>query len=58
MDDDFELAHNAVPIKLPEENYHDQRGSIGRDDADLARLGKKPVLKVNAGLDCKLLKFT
>lgn len=48
MDDDYELAHNAVPIKLPEQNYHGQQGSIDRDDADLARLGKKPVLKVSA----------
>lgn len=52
MDDDYELAHNSGAIKLPEQNYHGQQGSIDRDEADLVRLGKKPVLKVSAGPDC------
>ena len=47
MDGDYELPHNSGAIKLSEQHLLSQRGSIGRDEADLVRLGKKPVLKVS-----------
>lgn len=47
MDDDFELAQSFGVTKMPEQNHYGQQRSIDRDDADLARLGKKPVLKVS-----------
>ena len=47
MEDDYELAHIPGVAKVPEQNYYGQRRSIDRDEADLARLGKKPVLKVS-----------
>lgn len=49
MGDDYELSHGYSAIKSPQQNLSSQRGSIGRDDADLVRLGKKPVLKVSGG---------
>ena len=49
MGDDYELSHGASAMKIPEQNISRQSGFIGRDEADLARLGKKPVLKVSAG---------
>ena len=48
MGDDYELPHNSSTFKIPEQNLSSQRGSIDRDEADLLRLGKKPVLKVSA----------
>ena len=48
MGDDYELPHNSSAFKIPEQNLSSQRGSIDRDEADLVRLGKKPVLKVSA----------
>ncbi|CAF9934149.1 hypothetical protein IMSHALPRED_009615 [Imshaugia aleurites] len=45
MEGDNELAHSSGVTKMTEKNHYDQRGSIDRDEADLARLGKKPVLK-------------
>lgn len=47
MEGDNELAHSSGVTKMTEKNHYDQRGSIDRDEADLARLGKKPVLKVS-----------
>ena len=49
MGDGYELSHISGAIKIPEQNFSGQRGSIDRDEADLVRLGKKPVLKVSAG---------
>ena len=51
MDDGFELAHGSAVTKISEQNHSSQHGSIDRDEADLVRLGKKPVLKVSASLD-------
>lgn len=51
MGDDYELPHNSSALKIPEQNLSGQRGSVDRDDADLMRLGKKPVLKVSARLN-------
>ena len=51
MEVDHELAHTSGAMKMPEQNQHSQRRSFDRDEADLVRLGKKPVLKVSAGLD-------
>lgn len=50
MGDHYELSHDYGAMKSPQQNFSSQRGSIGRDDADLVRLGKKPVLKVCGGL--------
>ena len=50
MGDNYGLSHLSGAIKIPEHNFSSQRGSIDRDEADLVRLGKKPVLKVSAGL--------
>lgn len=49
MEDDYELAHSSGAMKMPEQNLYAQQRSIDRDEADLARLGKKPVLKVSLG---------
>ena len=50
MGDDYKLSHISDAVEIPEQNYFSsQRGSINRDEADLVRLGKKPVLKVSAG---------
>ena len=49
MVDKYELSHTSGAIIIPEPNFSSQRGSIDRDEADLVRLGKKPVLKVSAG---------
>lgn len=46
MSNDYELTHNSVAIKLPDENHDSRLSSIERDEADLRRLGKRPVLKV------------
>ena len=51
MGDDYELPHNSSAFKIPEQNLSSQRGSVDRDEADLMRLGKKPVLKVSARLN-------
>ena len=48
MEDDFELAHTSVATKMPEHTHGSRYGSIDRDEADLMRLGKKPVLKVSS----------
>ncbi|KAF6221245.1 hypothetical protein HO133_002100 [Letharia lupina] len=45
MEDDYELAHSPGVTKMPEQIHYTHRGSIDRDEADLMRLGKKPVLK-------------
>ena len=47
MKDDYELAHNVGAVKLADENGHGRPISMERDEADLMRLGKKPVLKVS-----------
>lgn len=49
MGDGFELSQISGAIKIPERNFSSQNGSLDRDEADLVRLGKKPVLKVSAG---------
>ena len=49
MGDKYELSQVSGAIKIPEQSFSGQHGSIDRDDADLVRLGKKPVLKVSAG---------
>ena len=49
MGDKYELSQVSGAIKIPEQNFSGQPGSIDRDEADLVRLGKKPVLKVSAG---------
>lgn len=46
MDESYELAHSAGPFKAMGETHLTQRGSVDRDQSDLMRLGKKPVLKV------------
>ena len=51
MDNGYELAHSSGVAKMPEQSHYSQRGSVDRDEADLIRLGKKPVLKVSARLD-------
>ncbi len=51
MESGYELAHNSRALKLPEQNHYSQPGSVNRDEADLVRLGKKPVLKVSARFD-------
>ena len=50
MEGDQGLTQISDALKMPEESHSSQRGSIDRDAADLARLGKKPVLKVSAEL--------
>ena len=50
MEGDFGLTQIPDALKMPEESHSSQRGSIDRDAADLARLGKKPVLKVSSEL--------
>ena len=50
MDDDFELAQNSGATKITARDQYSQHESIDRDEADLMRLGKKPVLKVVLGL--------
>ena len=42
MDDDYEMPRRVSAKK----DHHSQEGSGNRDEADLIRLGKKPVLKV------------
>ena len=49
MANNYELSHSSKAIRLPEQEFSSQRGPIDRDEADLVRLGKKPVLKVSAG---------
>lgn len=49
MGDKYELSHISGAIKIPEQSFSGQRGSIDRDEADLVRLGKKPVLRVSPG---------
>ena len=44
MEMDHELAHTSGAMKSPEQSQR----SFDRDEADLVRLGKKPVLKVSA----------
>ena len=50
MEGDYELAQISAAMKMPEERHDSHHGSIDRDAADLARLGKKPVLKVSSEL--------
>ena len=50
MEGDYGLTQIPVALKMPEESHSSQAGSIDRDAADLARLGKKPVLKVSSEL--------
>lgn len=57
MEDDYELAHSPGVTKMPEQIHYTQRGSIDRDEADLMRLGKKPVLKRRFGF-MSLLGFS
>ena len=52
MEDDYELAHVSGAMKLSDQNHCGEQRSMDRDEADLVRLGKKPVLKVSAGPDC------
>ena len=47
MGEDYELGADSAAVKLADEPLHDQHGSVARDEADLMRLGKKPVLKVS-----------
>ncbi len=47
MEHDYELAQRPGTTKISEQNQYGQQGSFDRDEADLARLGKKPVLKVS-----------
>lgn len=54
MEDDYELVHSSAVPKMPEQNHDSQPGSINRDEADLVRLGKKPVLKVSIGPNSNL----
>lgn len=58
MADKYELSHTSGAIKIPEQGFSTERGSVDRDEADLVRLGKKPVLKVSAGSIFQLLAFT
>lgn len=51
MEMDHELAHASGAMKMSELNQYSQRRSFDRDEADLVRLGKKPVLKVSPNLD-------
>ena len=48
MEMDHELAHPSGAMKMSEQNS--QRRSFDRDEADLVRLGKMPVLKVSPDL--------
>lgn len=57
MEDGYELANGSGAIKITGQNHHGQRGSIDRDEADLVRLGKKPVLKRRFGF-MSLLGFS
>ena len=50
MERDYGLTQIPHDLKMPEESDGSQRGSIDCDAADLARLGKKPVLKVSSEL--------
>ena len=43
---DHELAHTSGAKKSPEQSQR----SFDRDEADLVRLGKKPVLKVSSDI--------
>ena len=52
MEDDYELAHVSSAMKVSDQNHCGEQRSMDRDEADLVRLGKKPVLKVSAGPDC------
>ena len=50
MGDDYELEPITVSAKMSkqeEQSQASQHGSFDRDEADLMRLGKKPVLKVS-----------
>ncbi len=47
MENEYELAQRPGTTKISEQNQYGQQGSFDRDEADLARLGKKPVLKVS-----------
>ena len=48
MEDDHELAHASVAMKASDQNSFGERKLRDRDEADLVRLGKKPVLKVSS----------
>ena len=48
MENEYELAQRPGTTKISEQNQYGQQGSFDRDEADLARLGKKPVLKVSS----------
>lgn len=47
MEEGNELAHLPGAMKASDQNPYGEQKSIDRDEADLVRLGKKPVLKVS-----------
>lgn len=51
MDEDYELARASGATKTSGQSHYSQRRATDRDEADLARLGKKPVLKVSPAPD-------
>ncbi|KAL9613069.1 MAG: hypothetical protein Q9167_002368 [Letrouitia subvulpina] len=57
MSKDYELTQHSVAVKLPDENHDNRPSSIERDEADLMRLGKRPVLKRRFGF-MSLLGFS
>ena len=58
MEGDYGLAPKFDALKMLEESHGSQRGPIDRDAAELARLGKKTVLKVSSELLIKSPEFT
>lgn len=57
MEDGYELAHASGATRTTGQSHYSQRRSTDRDEADLARLGKKPVLKRRFGF-MSLLGFS
>ena len=58
MEGDYGLAQKSDALKMLEESHGSPRGPIDRDAAELARLGKKPVLKVSSELLIQPPDFT
>ena len=59
MEANYELAQSDGLPKGLESAHYSQRGSIDRDQADLMRLGKKPVLKASQySHECPRLRLT
>ena len=58
MNGGYGLTQIPDASKIPEGSDGSQQGSVDRDAADLARLGKKPVLKASSELLIQPLVFT